>query len=153
MQRILLPLAAAVVFAACASGHTSQTTAKIPKPDVTIIQRTNVNENIPTVPSGITVHYELRITNKAQVAITLKRVDLDALPGGGFNVESRSRPFHETINPGETKSVDFPTSVFVDPRQYSSQAPVGIRAVLLFDSREGSLQTVKQQRVSANSGD
>jgi hypothetical protein len=146
-------LLAAVLAAACATSHTSQKVAKIPSPDVQIIQRTNINENIPTIPTGIAVHYEFRIKNNAAVPITLKRIEFDALAGGGFNVESRSRPYEEIIAPGETRSVDFATTVFIDPRSYSSQAPVAVRAVLLFDSPEGSLQKVVQQRVSANSGD
>lgn len=153
MRRSIAALVVLVVAAACASGHTSQQTANIPKPEVVIIQRTNIGESIGTMPTGINVRYEFQITNKAAVPITLKRIEFDALAGGGFDVRARSRPFDTTIAPGSLGSVDFFTDVYIDPRTYSSQAPVGVRAVLLFDSPEGSLQTVVQQRVSANSGD
>jgi hypothetical protein len=152
-MRRVFAAAALVAFTACASGPVSQATANIPKPDVVIVQRTNINENVPMMPTGINVTYEFQIANKAAVPITLKRIDFDAMAGGGFDVQSKSRPYQVAIGVGEKISVDFVTTVFIDPRNYNSQAPVGVRAVLLFDSPEGSLRTVKQQRVSANSGD
>jgi predicted component of type VI protein secretion system len=152
-MRRVFAAAVLVALAACSSSsHVSQTVANIPKPDVVIVQRTNINESIPMMPTGINVTYEFQIANKAAVPITLKRIDFDALAGGGFEVQSKSRPYEVAIGVGEKISVDFVTTVYIDPRNYDSQAPVGVRAVLLFDSPEGSLRTVKQQRVSANSG-
>ena len=138
--------------AACSTGGGGPV-ANIPKPKVQVIQRTNIAESIPTVPTGIAVHYEVRITNQAQVPITLKRIDLDAMEGGGFDLEAKTRIYNVTIAPGDTGSVDFVTTAYIDPRRYESRMPVAIRAQTLFDTPEGKLTAIVQQRVSATSGD
>ena len=140
-----------LIAAACASG--GGPAANIPKPKVQVIQRTNIAESVPTVPSGLPVHYEIRITNQAQVPITLKRVDLDSMAGGGFQLESKTHIYNNTIAPGDTASVDFVTTAYIDPTRYDSRAPVAVRAQALFDSPEGKVQTIVQQRVTAASGD
>ena len=128
--------------------------AKIPKPKVQIIARTNLADVIPTVATGIAVHYELRITNVAEVPVTLTRADLDSMAGGGFNVASKTRLYKVTIAPGDTASVDFDTTAYInDPLSADARAPVAIRAQLLFDSPLGKVTSIVQQRVSIYSGD
>jgi len=142
----------ALFAAACASGGGPG--ANIPKPKLQIIARTNLSETVPSIATGINVRYEIEITNNAQIPITLKRIDLDAMSGGGFEVQAKTRTYDVTIAPGDTRSVDFVTSVFIqDPSSYESRAPVAIRAQALFDSAEGKVQSVVQQRVSIYSGD
>lgn len=149
IRRALFPLF--LLLAACAS---SVPGAKIPPPKVQIIARTNLADVAPSVATGIAVHYELRITNVAEVPVTFTRADLDSMGGGGFNLQSKTRLFNVTIPPGETVSADFDTTAYInDPLSYESRAPVAIRAQLLFDSPLGKVQSIVQQRVSMNSGD
>ena len=151
-RRALFPLAL-LLAAACASSS-AVPGAKIPQPKVQIIARTNLADVVPTMATGIAVHYELRITNVAEVPVTLKRADLDSMAGGGFNVASKTRLYDVTIAPGETVSADFDTTAYInDPLSYESRAPVAIRAQLLFDSPLGKVQSIVQQRVSMHSGD
>ena len=145
-------LLALVLLAACASS--AGPGAKIPTPAMQIISHTNLADLAPTMATGITVHYEFRITNRAAVPVTLKRIDLDAMPGGGFTVEAKTRVYDVTIAPGDTQSVDFVTTAIIDdPTSYESRAPVALRAQALFATPEGNLQSSVQQRVSMNSGD
>jgi len=74
MRKSCFPLL--LLAAACASSS-AMPGAKIPKPKVQIIARTNLSEAMPTMATGIAVHYELRITNVAEVPVTLTRADLD----------------------------------------------------------------------------
>jgi len=151
MRRLTSLAPLALLLAACASGVPG---AKIPLPKVQIIARTNLADVVPTMATGIGVHYELRITNVAEVPVTLKRVDLDSMAGGGFGVAAKTRLYDVTIAPGETRSVDFDTTAYInDPLSFESRAPVAIRAQLLFDSPVGKVQSIVQQRVSMNSGD
>ena len=100
------------------------------------------------------VRYEIQVTNEAAVPVTLKRIDLSSLGGGGFTLQARTRVYDATIAPGETRSVDFETTAYInDPLSYESRAPVAIRAVALFDSAEVKVQSIAQQRVSMISGD
>ena len=142
----------ALLAAACSSG--GGVVANIPKPKLQIIARTNLADVVPTIATVIAVHFEVRATNTAAVPITLKRVDLDAMPGGGFEVEAKTRIYDVTIRPGETGSVDFVTSALIsDPNSFESRMPVAIRATALFDSPEGKLQSAVQQRVTISGGD
>jgi hypothetical protein len=153
-MRNSIALSALLIAAACTTGNQlSQTAAHIPKPEITIIGRTDLT-NIPTVPSGVEVHYEFRIVNQAAVPITLRRIDLDSLGGGGITIESKNRQFNTVIQPGTAQSVDFMTTAFIsNPSNYSSRSPVQLRATALFDSPEGSLQKVVQQQVRPEGSD
>lgn len=147
-RRALFPLL--LIAAACASSPG----AKIPLPKVQIIARTNLSEVMPTVATGIAIHYELRITNVAEVPVTLTRADLDSMGGGGYNLAAKTRLYKVTIAPGETVSADFDTTAYVnDPLSSDARAPVAIRAQLLFDSPLGKVTSIVQQRVSIYSGD
>jgi hypothetical protein len=150
MNRRALLLLLSLLAAACASAPG----ANIPKPKVQIIARTNLAEVAPSMATGIAVHYELRITNVAEVPVTFTRADLDSMGGGGFTVQAKTRLFNVVIPPGETVSADFDTTAFIaDPLSYESRAPVAIRAQLLFDSPLGKVTSIVQQRVSMYSGD
>ena len=142
----------ALFAAACSSG--GGIGANIPKPKLQIISRTNIAEAVGSMATGINVHYEVVITNNAQIPITLTRIDLDAMAGGGFELQSKTRQFDVTIPPGETRSVDFVTAAYIrDPTGNDARTPVAVRAQALFDSAEGKLQSIVQQRVSIFSGD
>ena len=148
MRRLVL---IALLAAACSSGGGA--VANIPKPKLQIVPRTNLAEVVPTVATVIAVHYEVRVTNMAAVPVTLKRIDLDAMPGGGFAIEAKTRLYDVTIAPGTTESVDFVTSASIqDPTGFAATMPVAIRAQALFDSPEGKLQSAVQQRVTMQSG-
>jgi hypothetical protein len=155
-MRTMAGLAVLLIAAACTSSNgnqVSQNAAHIPQPEITIVSRTDMT-NVPTVASGITVHFEFRIVNQAEVPITLKRIDLDSLGGGSIAIQAKNRPFNLVIQPHTAQSADFVTNAYVnDPNTYSGRSPVQIRAVALFDSPEGSLQKVVQQQVRPEGSD
>jgi hypothetical protein len=153
-MRNAIALAALLITAACTSGNQlSQNVAHIPLPEITIIGRTDMT-NVPTVASGIAAHFEFRIVNQADVPITLRRIDLDTLGGGGISVEAKNRPFNMEIAPHSVQSADFMTTAYInDPNSFSGRSPVQIRAVVLFDSPQGSLSKVVQQQVRPEGAD
>ena len=143
-----------MIVAACATDNrVSQTAAHIPQPEITIIGRTDLT-NVSTVSSGVEVHYEFRIVNKAAIPITLRHIDLDSLGGGGIRIESKNRPFNIVIEVGSAQSVDFVTITYIsNPTSPTSRSPVQLRATVLFDSSEGSLQMVAVQQVRPEGSD
>jgi LEA14-like dessication related protein len=153
-MRNSIALSALIIATACATGNQlSQEAAHIPKPEITIIGRTDLT-NVPTVASGVEVHYEFRIVNQAEVPITLKRIDMDSLGGGGISIQSKNRQFNTVIQPGQAQSVDFMTTAYInDPSSYSGRSPVQLRATALFDSPSGALQKVVQQQVRPEGSD
>ena len=145
---------ALVIAAACATGNqVSQNAAHIPLPEITIIGRTDLT-NVPTVASAIEAHFELRILNQADIPITLSRVDLESLGGGGIAIQSRNRLYHAVIEPHSAQSVDvMTTAVINDPNGFSGRSPVQIRMTALFDSPQGALQKVVQQQLRPEGSD
>ena len=153
-MRNLLTLSSLLIAAACTTGNrVSQTVAHIPSPEITIIGRTDLT-NVPTVASGVEAHFELRIVNQADVPITLRRVDLESLGGGGIAIQSKNRQYNTLIEPHTSQSVDVMTTAFInDPNGFVGRSPVQIRMTALFDSPEGSLQKVVQQQVRPEGSD
>lgn len=147
-MRNAIALTALLIAAACATGNQlSQTAAHIQKPDITIISRTDLT-NVPTVASGVEAHFEFRIVNQAEVPITIRRIDMSSLGGGGIVIESKNRLFNTTIAPHAVGSVDYMTTALIaDPSSYSGRSPIQVRATCLFDSPDGALQKVVQQQV------
>jgi len=147
-MRKFVALSAFLVAAACTStNQISQTAAMIPKPDITIIVRTDLT-NVPSVASGVEAHFEFRIVNQAEVPITLRRIEMMSLGGGGIAIESKNRPYTLVIQPHAAQSADFMTTALIpDPNSYSGRSPIQVRATCLFDSPEGALQRVVQQQV------
>jgi hypothetical protein len=154
VMRNAIAFAALLIAAACTSGNqVSQNAAHIPQPEITIIGRTDLT-NVPTVASNVEAHFEFRIVNQAEVPITLRRIDLDTLGGGGITIEAKNRQFNIVIAPHTVQSADFMTTAFIsDPNSFSGRSPVQIRAVALFDSPAGSLQKVVQQQVRPEGSD
>jgi hypothetical protein len=147
-MRKLIALSALLLAAACTSGNqVSLNAAHIPSPDVTIIGRTDLT-NVPTVASGVEAHFELRVLNQADIPITLRRVDLESLGGGGIAIQSKNRQYDTVIQPHTAQSVDVMTTAYInDPNGFAGRSPVQIRMTALFDSPQGSLQKVVQQQV------
>ncbi|HEX3579780.1 MAG TPA: hypothetical protein VHY33_14550 [Thermoanaerobaculia bacterium] len=153
-MRTTIAFSLLLIAAACSSGNqVSQNAAHIPLPEITIIGRTDLT-NVPTVASSIEAHFEFRIVNQADVPITLRRIDLDSLGGGGIGIQARNRPFNIDIAPHSVQSADFMTTAFInDPNSFGGRSPVQIRAVLLFNSPQGSLSKVVQQQVRPEGSD
>ena len=154
LKRMVQFLAISALLTSGCASTSSGPTAQLARPKVTIIARTNLADTAPSLSAGVPMHYEIRITNQADIPITLKRIDLDAMAGGGFQVQSRTRVFDVTIAPAETRSVDFDTTAYInDPTGTDARQPVAIRAITLFETTKGKLQSITQQRVSIVSGD
>ena len=153
-MRNAIAVSALIIFTACASGTgISQNAAHIPQPQITIASLTDLT-NVPTLPSGINVHYQFRIVNEAEVPITLRSINLDSLGGGGISLQSKTRQYTTVIQPHTAQSVDFLTTAYINnPNEYSSRSPIQIRAVALFDSPEGSLQKVVQEQIRPEGSD
>ena len=132
------------ILAACAS--TSH-----PEPEILLTQLSNVADIARHITGGITVQYRLAIHNTTPDRLTLRRADFQSVGAGAYSLPAFSRPFQDSIDPGETKAVEvWGSAVIDDPTIAGANGPVTIRAVLLFDSPNGSFQSVIVQQVHAS---
>jgi hypothetical protein len=143
-----LLIVAAVALAACSSSAPSAPKQKsnIPDPDFEIRQivgpaETNYEEG------PIEVKYQLDIGNRADVPITLSRVEIITVnpPGGAYYLDSshRSYSFRKTIEPHQTASIEFWAKAIGygrDNRRLNE--PVTVRGTLYFESPNGYLRHV-----------
>jgi hypothetical protein len=141
-----LLILAAMSLAACSSSTPAQKQqASIPRPDYEIRQIVGPAEQ--NYDEGdIEVKYRLDIANRADVAITLARVDIVTVnpPGGAYTLDAAHRVyyFRRVIDPHHTASVEFWAKAIGYGRSMRDSEPVTVRGNLYFESPSGYLREV-----------
>ena len=134
------------VLAACASGNNNLKT-NIAQPDVQFEQVSSQPAVAEHVTGGVPVYFALSVTNNANIPITLKRVNLQSMGSGGYNVPSTSRPFNKSIAPGATETEQFWVGTFADTSVAGVNGAVAIRVIAQFDSSEGAFENTTVHQV------
>jgi hypothetical protein len=147
MKKLAVSFALLLVAAACS---TNTAGSKIPEPEVTLEQTSSVPGAAEYVTGGMPVNLRMGVTNRAAVSITLKRVDVTSVgETGGYVVPQTSRPFNVVIAPGGSDSVGFTVAAVAQGMNITgANEPVTIRVTSIFDSPEGTLQTIVIRQVS-----
>ena len=143
-----LLIAAALVLAACSSSAPTapQQKANVPDPDFEIRQIVGpAEQNYEEGP--IEVKFRLDIGNRADVPITLARVEIITVnpPGGAYSLDTshRSYYFRKTIEPHQTANIEFWAKAIGYGRDNRRQnEPVTVRGTLYFESTNGYLRHV-----------
>jgi hypothetical protein len=121
----------------------------VPEPEVTIEQTSAVPRQLF---GPISLRYLVEVRNVAKEPLTLKRIDLNSIGVGAYNVGPMSRPFDVTIDPGKDVTVEMVGNGNVAISTVSgANGPVTLHLVLLFDSAAGSFQTVVNRPVRSSS--
>jgi len=143
-----------LLLAACSAQQLGRK-SPVTEPEVVIEQLSNVAPVARGIDGPISLHYRVRVRNVANEAVTLKRVDLASVGYGSYNVGPFSRPFDLAIRPGAESNVElWAPGMITDPSVTGANGFVTLRAILLFDSASGQLQTVITQQVrSATAAD
>jgi hypothetical protein len=116
---------------ACAGAAASSRPAAVPQPE---INADIVNEIFfgrgTTAPATI----EVRVRNRGQVPITLRRIELDSPTMTEWGFRPQTRDYRELVGPGEEKSINF----FATARTITSQRnePLSYRLQVHFESGE-----------------
>ncbi len=136
------------LFLAACSVQQLHRKSPVAEPEIVIEQLSSVPPAARNVSGGLSLHYRVRIRNAANEAVTLKRVDLVSIGYGSYDVGPVSHPFDVTIKPHGASEVDFwAPGRISNPSVTGANGPVTLRAVVLFDSAAGQLQTVVTQQV------
>jgi len=145
MKRAAVVLAALLLAAACSS--TSQTAsgprAKIADPELSIEQLHGpADEAYPAGP--IEVQYELTVGNKADVPMTLTRVQIRTVnpAGGAYSLQPRAYYFNTTIPPHSDGSVQFWAKGVFYGRSSRESEPVTIQGTAYFSTPTGHYDKV-----------
>ena len=105
MRMRSLPLLLAVALAlACGTTNTGQRPANVAAPDLNAELTHEVFFGSgTTAPATI----EVQVTNKADVPITVRRIDVQSPGMTEWGLVRQSRVFKEVVQPGETKPITF----------------------------------------------
>jgi hypothetical protein len=140
-MRILLAAAALAAVACSSSGPaTPKQKAEIPQPDFEIRQLVGPAE-LDYEEGPIEVKYRLDIGNRADLPITLSRLEIGTVnpEGGAYTLDSRRRAyyFHKTINAHEHAAIDFWAKAYSYGRSSRENEPVTVRGTLYFQTPNG----------------
>jgi hypothetical protein len=134
--------AAAIALAACSSSTPAapRQKAQIPPPDFEIRQIVGPAE-LNYEEGNIEVKFRIDIGNRADVPITLRRLEIMTVnpEGGAYTLDSRHRAyyFQKVINPRERGAVEFWAKAIGYGRGSRENEPVTIRGTLYFETPNG----------------
>jgi hypothetical protein len=136
-----------LLFAACSTNSAGN---KLPIPEVRLEQTSTMPGAAEYMTGGIPVSFQMEVTNRAAIPITLKRVEIVSVgEAGGYQVPQTTRPFNLVLAPGASDSVSF--TVGAQNPGYNvtgSNEPVTIRVTSVYESAEGTLQNIVIRQVS-----
>ncbi|HEY0142970.1 MAG TPA: hypothetical protein VGF48_18880 [Thermoanaerobaculia bacterium] len=139
MKRLAL-LAACAAVLACSSGQK----VKVIRPEIGLVQLVGPADlNYPT--GDIEVQYAMRIANRSSEAITLRRIELSPVGGGGpYTLRRESYYFTREVGPDQFLDLAFWAKAYAEGNRMAGDAtaPVTIRATAFFDSPSGAFREV-----------
>ncbi|MEO6259426.1 MAG: hypothetical protein ABIP63_03715 [Thermoanaerobaculia bacterium] len=150
MRRLIIP--AVLLLVSCSL----QTAGKsnLPEPTIELNQLSRIADPNRNTTGPLSVQFQVTVTNNAAQAIELRRVDLQSVGFGSYNL-SASHPFSLSIAPGATESASFWASGSIDTSSLNgANGPVTLRAALQFESAAGGFQSTVIRSVNRQgSGD
>jgi hypothetical protein len=144
--------ALAIVLAACSTSAPAPTgkQANIPQPDFAIHQLVGpVELNYPE--GAYEVKYRLDIGNKADIPMTLKRVEIMTVnpPGGAYTLEpGRAYYFNKTIDAHQISTIEFWARAIGYGKGRRQNEPVTVRGTLYLDTPSGYVRHVFVKELS-----
>lgn len=152
-----LLIVAAITLTACSSSApaTSKQKANVPQPDFEIRQINGpLEQNFDE--GDIEVKYRLDIGNRAEIPITLSRLEIVTVnpPGGAYTLDLSHREyyFRKVIQPHSIVSVEFWAKAVGYGRGPRQNEPVTVRGTLYFESASGYLRHVFVKEIGQYAG-
>lgn len=134
----------ACFVAACSSSSTSAPKVKIADPDVEIEQQVGPAElGWPYGP--VDLKYAVQVTNKWDQAMTVTRINVSTSNPAGAAYALRHDYYNlaaTTIQPGETRTVEFWAHGFSYGHSGRENEPITFRGIVYFDTPAGAYQKV-----------
>jgi hypothetical protein len=97
---------------------------------------------------GISNQYAMRVENRADEPITLRRVTVQSISDGAYYVSPTSRPFEVAIEPAQKEDVQFWVAARPGGSIVGANGPVTMRVTCQFDSPSGKFQHIVMQTVN-----
>jgi hypothetical protein len=156
-MRNLLMMTALLLAIGCATSDDA-TSAKneatsANEPEVTLVQLSHVAAGTEYDAGPVSAHFRVDVRNPAATPIHLDRVSVQSIGGGAYDLPAYSQAFDVTIEPKESRSVDFWARAYVaNPTVSGANGPVTIRATLELDAAGAKFQKIVMQNISSATG-
>ncbi|MEO8032807.1 MAG: hypothetical protein ABI837_00100 [Acidobacteriota bacterium] len=152
IQWVAAAICSTLLVTGCASSQSDSgmgnAKASIVEPEITITQVSTVSEVARNITGGFPVKFQMKVENKAKHPITLKRVELQSVGYGAYDLGPSSIPFQKEIaSDGEAIVEFFIPAHVTDATISGANGPVTLRAVAQFDSNQGQFQHMWVQQV------
>jgi hypothetical protein len=136
MRRILVALALGLLIIGCSS---SPKRGGLIRPEIDIEQV--VGPGDVGYPRGvIEVQFAMRISNRSEQPVTLRRIEIQSVGGGGYTLRHETQVFNKTVEPNHFETVKFWVRALSQGDTPAANEPVTIRGVAQFDSPGGQMQ-------------
>jgi hypothetical protein len=152
-MRSISIIALSLLLAACGSTRSgdddfSPSTSSSGRTEIEIVQLTSMAGAARHTSGGMPVQYRMRVTNRGDQPITLRRVTLQSIGLGAYSIPNASRPFNVAIEPAQHADVEFWVPTTIQDSVAGANGPVTLRAVAVFDSPTGKFQDIVTAQVS-----
>lgn len=134
------------LFALCATALLGCSSSKVNiiRPEIQLVQLVGPADlNYPT--GDIEVQYGMRVSNRSSETITLRRIEMATVSGGGpYTLRRESYYFTREVGPDQFMDVAFWAKAYADGNAMATDAtaPVTVRATAIFDSPAGGFRQV-----------
>jgi hypothetical protein len=146
MRKAIAALAVLVVVA-CSS--TSDSAGTTPKPEILLVQTSNVPAAARHTDGPLTIHYAMRVENRSTELITLKQVTVQSISEGAYFVAPTSKPYDVAVDAKARQEVEFWVSARPAGSIVGANGPVTLRVTCNFETAGGkSFQQIVMQRVN-----
>ena len=123
-------LASALLFLAACASTSSDRPANIAQPEIRIRQAGPMFLSQGTTDVSI----DVEVTNRADVALVLREVDISSPDSGQYVIHRARRLFNETIAPGETRKVSLSARATATNLRTPVGEPVSVRGFIRFEA-------------------
>ena len=146
MRQLLVSAACAAIIAcgSSGSGGSAPTAEKVGtvRPETELVQLIGP-EQLNWESGQIEMKYALRVTNRAEEAITLRQIQINTVGREGpYHIPQSSYFFREPVAPGTTRSVEFFAKAISSGDRYNvgAQSPVAVRIIAFFEAPKGNFR-------------
>jgi hypothetical protein len=147
MRKAIAASVVLLIVAGCSSGS-GASRVKIAEPEILLVQTNNVPIAARHSDGPLSIHYALRVENRAEQTIKLRRVTVQSVSEGAYSVGPTSRPFDVSIEPKQKEEVAFWVAASPGGTIVGANGPVMLRVTCQFESPEGKFQHIVTRLVN-----
>jgi hypothetical protein len=149
MRKAIAASVVLVIVAACSSSTgSSQQKLKVPMPEILLVQTSSVPIAARHSDGALSIHYAMRVENRASEAITLRQVTVQSVSEGAYYVDPTSKPYDLVIEPLQKQEVEFWAAARPAGSIVGANGPVTLRVTCQFETIGGKFQHIVMQRVN-----